>query len=698
MLHGAAYVVILIIEIFLLADAHGAAVVATGTCPAGVDFEKAGYIIRLVRIDSPFEYLAPLRAAIRTAESNVSTLAGRPYRHDEIRAKGDELERQNFLPGFLEQRVRISLVITSVENCSDHRLDLAYFVFTSQVAPLRGRTFESYKTEKFTPELSAGTDAAQNRWRFSPSIGYDYSELFSGGARLEYRGGAAPRYFPFDGLMIAGRGSATMHEFAATLNGSTGSAAEWLQQADWQINYLNSSDPTQGSSLRQNRFAAQLDALTRPLGSRQLPVRFGGQFEGGTLRSQFGPAELPPHTVDGSGYAALKLYSGTTARLERNVFAVSYGLEVGSIRPGSEVGWLKHIGDIAHDLSLPVADHRSLDIESRLTAGIIQVFGSIPVSARFFGGSREEPFMLGDSWVIRSNPVIRSIPANRFSQVDNGRGGTRFIAYNLTAGIPIWRRPLVPPELTHDREFTGALNGQLETAKSLLQPDYAAKDPHFKLAAGRIVDVQTALANLEAAVNAAQAAAGGQFAPQFKTCASAINTAKRRTAAAATSKSAAQYGDISTLLTANETEDRLNKVRSACLEGLNQQLNDPAVAAAAKALEQIHAEMERDFSLIDQAAASKQAASEMSYVKRTLDSILYELNFLSLGPVVMFDVAHIGPADAKLGTRYGVGGGLRFTLVSQVDFTIGYAANPKRLAGERPGAFFFSMRFKDLLN
>jgi hypothetical protein len=29
---------------------------------------------------------------------------------------------------------------------------------------------------------------------------------------------------------------------------------------------------------------------------------------------------------------------------------------------------------------------------------------------------------------------------------------------------------------------------------------------------------------------------------------------------------------------------------------------------------------------------------------------------------------------------------------------MGYAANPKRIAGERPGAFFFSMRFKDLLN
>lgn len=306
--------------------------------------------------------------------------------------------------------------------------------------------------------------------------------------------------------------------------------------------------------------------------------------------------------------------------------------------------------------------------------------------------------MPGDSWNIRSNPVIRSIPADRFSQTENGAGGTRFISYNMTAGIPIWRRPLVPPELSHDSEFTDELNGQLRTATSLLQPDYAAKDPHFQRVTARLDELQSSLDKLQALVSAAQPSAPEPLAQQLKACVSAINTAKRRTQAAVQSKGAAQYGDVSTLLTVNETEDRLNKVRSACLEGLNSQLYDAQIAAAAENLEQIHAEMEKEFALIDQSAASKQAESEMSYVKRTLNSILYEMNFLSLGPMLIFDVAHMGPAGSKLGTRYGIGGGLRFTLVSHVDFTIGYAANPKRITGEAPGAFFFSMRFKDLLN
>jgi hypothetical protein len=691
-----AYVLLLILEIIITAKAHAGSVVISGNCPAGGDFEKSKYTIRSVRLDSPFQYLGSIESAVKILGSKVADLAGQPYQNREIRKRADELERINFLPGAIELPVRVSLVVASVENCSDRELDLVYSVLTSQIAPVLSRTFESYQAEKFTPERTAGIDAKKNPWRFSPSVAYDFSEQFSGGSRLEYRAANPSKSFlPFDSLIIDGRGSAKMHDFSAAVSGAMQHVTEWIKLAEWQLNYRNAANPTDQSSLRQNRFVAQSTAMSRPLGSLQLPLRFGGQLEGGTLRSHFAFGDLAPDTVDGSGYGAMKIALGTTTRWARNAFALSYGLEVGSIRPGAEVGWVKHIGDLAHDVSFPVGDHRFLDVESRLTAGIIQVPGSIPAAARFFGGNREEPFMPGDNWNIRSNPVIRSIPANRFSQSENGRGGTRFISYNMTAGIPVWRRPLVPPELSHDTEFTDQLRSQLETATSLLQPDYAARDSHFKSVAGRLGELQDALDDLLGVVSAAQPPQ--QLGQQFKACTNAINTAKRRAEAAAQSKGAAQYGNISTLLTVNETEDRLNKVRVACLENLSQ-LVDTTIAASAERVEQIHAEMEKGFALIDQNSAAQQAQSEMSYVKRALDSILYEMNLLSLGPIVMFDVAHLGPAGSKLGTRYGIGAGLRFTLVSHVDFTMGYAANPKRIAGERPGAFFFSMRFKDLLN
>ncbi|HEX5605190.1 MAG TPA: hypothetical protein VFY96_01670 [Candidatus Binatia bacterium] len=694
-----AYVLLLTFAIILSSRVQAASVLSAGNCPDGVDFEKSGYSIRFAHVESPFQYVSALRTAIKNAEVKVTDLAGRPYRNREVRKRADELEGLNFLPDAIEQPVRVSVVITSVENCSTDRLDLVFTVFTTQVAPLLSRTFESYQLEKFAPERSAGIDAGNNPWRFSPSIAYDRAEQLSGGARLEYRNAnSVSSNFPFGSVIIEGRGSARMHDFSAALSGSVVRGADWIEWAEWQLNYRNASNPTEESSLRQNRLVAQLTATTRPLGSVQLPLRFGGQLEGGTLRSHFADADLARNTIEGSSYGALKFYLGTTMRLDRHAFAFSYGLELGSTRPGAEIGWLKHIADVAHDVSFPVGDHRSLEIESRLTAGIIQVPGSIPAAARFYGGNREEPFMPGDNWNIRSNPVIRSIPADHFSQTDNGRGGTRFISYNMTAGIPIWRRPLVPPELSHDSEFTDELNGQLQTVTSLLQPDFAAKDPHFQRVAAQLDEVQSALDKLLAIVSTAQPSAPEPVAQQFKACSSALNTAKRRVQAAAQSKGAAQYGDVSTLLTVNETEDRLNKVRSACLEGLNSQLQDVQIAAAADSLEEIHSRMEKEFAQIDQSAASKQAESEMSYGKRTLNSILYEMNFLSLGPILLFDVARMSPAGSKLGTRYGIGGGLRFTLISHVDFTIGYAANPKRITGQPPGAFFFSMRFKDLLN
>ena len=216
-----AYVLLLIFAIILSSQAQGASVLSTGNCPAGVDFEKSGYIIRLARVESPFQYVSALHAALRNIEAKVADLAGRPYQNREVRKRADELEAVNFLPDAIEQPIRISVVFTSVENCSSGQLDLLYTVFTTQLAPVLSRTFESHQLEKFAPERTAGTDTGINRWRFSPSIAYDRSEQLSGGARLEYRSGnPVSNYLPFGSLMIDGRGSTRMHDLSAAVSGS----------------------------------------------------------------------------------------------------------------------------------------------------------------------------------------------------------------------------------------------------------------------------------------------------------------------------------------------------------------------------------------------------------------------------------------------------------------------------------------------
>src|SRR5262249_55631563 len=97
-LHSMVYV-FLISAIILTFEVHAAGVVPIGNCPAGVDFEKSGYIIRSARVETPFQYLSWLRTAIKNLGSNSADLAGRPYENSEVRRRADELEKTELSSG-----------------------------------------------------------------------------------------------------------------------------------------------------------------------------------------------------------------------------------------------------------------------------------------------------------------------------------------------------------------------------------------------------------------------------------------------------------------------------------------------------------------------------------------------------------------------------------------------------------------------
>lgn len=687
----------LALALLLCGRAEGAPAVVPGAgCAPGTNFEREGYTVRSARVRSPFSFLRWIRNAINSAQREVSSQDGVPFLYADVTAKVAELESLTFLPDSVDQRVRVSLIVASVENCSDGQVDVVYTVFTSQVAPVLSGTFESARAEKSAPERATGADAEAGRFRLAPRVGYDRAEDLSGGGRLEL---LLPRAWSevtsLRSIVADGRASETLHEYSAALAGAKDSASDWLARVDWQLHYLNSSLPTDRFDLRQNRGAAQLAALTRPLGESQLALRFGGLFEGGRLESDARGSLLAPNAVSSSDYASAKLYLGTTTRLDRHVLSASYGIEAGSTRPGRSEPWIKHVVDLAHTVAIPVGEHRALTLESRLAGGLLHVADTVPVNVRFFGGNREEPFMPGDAWTIRSNPVIRSIPANSFSRTNQGAGGTHFLSYNLTASVPIWRKPLVPFELLRDPDFRPLLKTQLDSATSVLQVEYASRDEHFQRVVARARDAQATLASLKAAVEAARKARPGQLEERFVACTRQISGAERRLRPALASSGGAQVGDIAALLSVGE--DRLRSVRADCVEALNAELRDPAIAQHGATLEGIRADMEREYALIDQTAATRHAEREMAFVRRTLNTVVDDLNIVSISPVLMLDVAHLGPADSRLGTRYGVGGGLRLTLANSFDLTVGYLANPKRLRGEPSGAFFFSMQFKDLL-
>lgn len=132
----------------------------------------------------------------------------------------------------------------------------------------------------------------------------------------------------------------------------------------------------------------------------------------------------------------------------------------------------------------------------------------------------------------------------------------------------------------------------------------------------------------------------------------------------------------------------MNKGRSA---------DAAALEADAKRLVIIQGEIRRQLRSVSVPEIEKRANRDVAFTGRVLDVIFRELNIVAFSPLVMIDAARIGPqvTPALDKVRYGIGGGLRFSLVS-LDLDIGYSFNPGRLPGERRGAFVFSMSVSDL--
>ena len=91
-----------------------------------------------------------------------------------------------------------------------------------------------------------------------------------------------------------------------------------------------------------------------------------------------------------------------------------------------------------------------------------------------------------------------------------------------------------------------------------------------------------------------------------------------------------------------------------------------------------------------------------SYVGRILGIFFRETNLVAISPVVMFDAARLRIdklSDTNLPDtnrfRYGIGSGLRFSLIN-VDFTAGYSFNPTRRLNEPRGAFVLRMDINDV--
>jgi hypothetical protein len=671
---------------------------------SGLDLQQQNYVVRSSRLDHPFAFLPWIQIKVRQAASEIAALVNdKPFRYETARDEALKIiEGIDFLPDTSDVRVQIRVEMLSVENCADGKVDLIYRIYSTQILPVLSSVPEARVTEKQTPQTTAGMTNVEapdsSPMHLTPTAGYDADNKLYGGGRFEILQKQLWK-LPFNSIVIEGKGSSSMRSISAALSGSKDSE-KWLAHTDWRLNYSNYSLPTGAGTIAGGQLSAQVSSMTRPFQNGNFAARFGALLEGGNRQGFIADAALAPDTISSSGFGSLKLYAGLNSRFSHNVFSVSYGLGLGANGANARVDWRKHIGDLKHEFWYPIGEHRILDIESQFTIGGVQVKGKIPLAERFFGGNNEELFIPGESWQIRANPVIRAIPGSRLFRTADGAGGERFFSYNLTAAYALWRMPLMPTELRNDPEFKTLLQGSINSATSILQNYFAAKDEHYTSLATKIPLLQSTLADLKAAIIATQEARPGEFTAQFKACLSTLNTAIRRTKSAAESKQDKQYSFVQALLSVSEEEDEnwLAKVM-ACVTNLNGSLHDTAIATISASLDRTRSAMEVEYKQIDQAKATRLAEADMTFTRRTLNTLFNDVNIYSVSPVFVLDVAKLASSEAGLGgVRYGPGVGVRLELASTVHFTVGYAWNIKQGPGEGSGSVFFALGIRDLFN
>ncbi|HVG32444.1 MAG TPA: hypothetical protein VM911_05165 [Pyrinomonadaceae bacterium] len=677
----------------------------TSGCRSDINFQEEGYRIRKFRIEDPFKFLPWVRKRQQRAEELIKELFKDPtFRYSAVAGEAlDIIDKVNFLPDTSDARVKLRVELVSVENCSGKELDLVYRIYSTQIMPVLSSAPEARVTERESPQTAAGQTTVKaptaSPIHITPAGGYDSTDKLSGGGRLEITPGQFGG-LPFDSAFVEGQASSTMKTISAALSGSADSEG-WLAHSEWLLDYNNYSLPTGAGQIKGGHMTAQFSGMSKPLVNGNLTFRFGTLLEGGNRQSSIRNVPLAPDTLANAGFGSLKFYAGMASRLRHNVFSLSYGLELGSVGPAARIDWRKHIGDFRHEFWYPLGNHRILDLESRLTVGRIQVPGKIPLSERFFGGNNEQFFIPGDIWEIRENPVIRAIPGSRLYRTADGAGGERFFSYNLTAAYTVWRKALVPQELTDDPSFNSVLGDALDTITGNLQNTYATKDPHYQTIVTNLLPrVNTALTDLQMAVTNSQQAHPGQAETKFKMTLRAITTAIRRANSAANPVDVGQqYGNVRALLSPSEDEgeNRLAKVMTS-VQGLTTELGgDASITTAATALDGVRASMESEFGQIDQVKAASMATASMAFTRRTLNTLFNDVNIYSVSPVIVFDAARISRERAGLGgMRYGPGLGLRFELASVAHFTAGYAWNVRPGPDEGHGTFFFSIGVRDL--
>ncbi len=596
------------------------------------------------------------------------------------------------------ERFHVSVVRVILERCSpaegdSGELHAVLQVFDSNPATALFRRFESRDLESSDAATAAQTERPRSSVKFQPRFGFNASDRFMVGGLVT----AAIPLGPLQSLSTDGVVSSESNRLNVDLSGERSFETGLLQSATWHFGYQYSTRPSETTSLRDGTGYGHLSLITQPLGTTSSVLRFAVEAAGGNAQSDLSQSDLPANTLASSANYTFKTAFGITGREGRNSYTVSYGLQLGHTTPGRAIDYHKHIIDAAFSTYALVGDHKLIEYDTRFTAGFLQTPGMAPATERFFGGNRETSFFSNpeDSydWKIRSNPFLRGIPANQFNRVEAGpiTGGEQFLAWNntLTLPFPFVNYPLLPDDVTSSQAFQDALSTQRSANKSALIVSYTADDPASKAAAEHIPAVGALLDQARALMNQI-AGASGPAQAEARSCASNIGLKRGVVDEAAEA--------MAVVVDESDPDSVIPSVRE-CLKKVQALQADPTFDPLFEGLDAESKAVIDQLGNVDTDEIEKLVDRDMGLADRVMNVFFKEASIVSLQPIVVFDIARMsGPASAvdPRTVRYSVGGGVRLQMLRAVNFSVGYAANPQRVPGESPGAFFFGLTFLDL--
>ena len=717
--------VFVILALVFLPPAVAAQTAGSGKCTLSPDdYQREKYVISNVRLDTPLDWLF---GSISEQIKQVLASPDMPVKVGKAFVKGDYFAsfifvKQHFpeLTVSKAQRVGVRLARPGLANCNDQAktLDIVYHVYTFGFPYYLSRAFETgAKTEvsrKGTNEVSRSVVDASATETLAhyfpvPYAGYNRSRAIYGGSSvsLQQPGGL------LNNIELEGSGSSSSAVGRAEGNAAHDYGTGFIRHLEYQFRYYYADLPGQQIKLKQGFGLGQFYAATRVVGPGQLVFRFGGLIEGGNKITDVDPARVAPGDLVSTPFGSIKTFVGANLRVgkQANPIKVSYGLQLGSARENNHLDYVKQVFDSAADLRFPFGDHKAFTAYLQFTAGKIHTRGKLPVVERFFGGNAEQNFTATDSWVIRSDPFIRSFPQNTFDRNSaNGiLGGDRFFSANMLLGVTVWSKPLVPTDLA-DKEFRDLAKGEFDNSEGILKMQYLMETDEGKAVAEQVPPLLSSLEEIEQELNSIDSPSLPQPVKDQITATrahldEALATA-RKINATLKKGDAPQRGDLRNLVAGFPALDKPPTVTSV-IEDLQALIALPSLppnhfADKIARLEPKRKDLADSFAKLissepnsPDARAAARAKQDMVYARRVFEQLLDDANIIAFSPVVILDAARLWQFDRPGKVRYAMGPGLRVSVVS-LDVTAGYAWNPNRQPWESKGAFLFRMEASNL--